>query len=561
MKISKITIKQLFGIKEWQGDGKNIELVGDNGTGKTSVIDAIRYALTNSSDREFIVKNGETEGEIYIETDNGLSIDRKARTAMTDYKSVKQNGNVIPSPESFLKTIFTPLQLSPMEFISMDKKTQNATILDMIQYDWNLDTIKEWFGEIPRDVNYEQNILAVLNDIQAENGYYFMHRQDVNRDIRAKKAVIADIGSSLPIDYDGERWEKENLSELYTEIEKIRKNNETIEKAKRLRDSHDGKIRSFQADKEIKIAALDTEMAQQEKNIESELAQLEERIKALREKKDGLAGVKADKVKVIQSEYEATVSKYEAEQASYAEYADMETTPIDDLMAKANETEKMKGHINEWRRMLNIQKEVDELQSESNSLTEKIELARTLPGTILETAEIPIEGLTVKDGIPLINGLPVSNLSEGEKLDLCIDVAIQNPAGLQIILIDGTEKLSEENRTADEVDEDGNLTGESVPKYSNPVRVLARVSPNSGNAEDSPFGKDVVYDKTISTVKKLPIDEYSKLFIDVVPVLNEDGSTDTEPDYICVCPKHDLQQNLWAIRKIKGVEMCKTPST
>lgn len=447
MKISKITIKQLFGIKEWQGGGKNIELVGDNGTGKTSVIDAIRYALTNSSDREFIVKNGETEGEIYIETDNGLSIDRKARTAMTDYKSVKQNGNAIPSPESFLKTIFTPLQLSPMEFISMDKKTQNATILDMIQYDWNLDTIKEWFGEIPRDVNYEQNILTVLNDIQAENGYYFMHRQDVNRDIRAKKAVIADIGSSLPIDYDGERWEKENLSDLYTEIEKIRKNNETIEKAKRLRDSHDGKIRSFQADKEIKIAALDTEMAQQEKSIESELAQLEERIKALREKKDGLAGVKADKVKVIQSEYEASVSKYEAEQASYAEYADMETTPIDDLMAKANETEKMKGHINEWHRMLNIQKEVDELQSESNSLTEKIELARTLPGTILETAEIPIEGLTVKDGIPLINGLPVSNLSEGEKLDLCIDVAIQNPAGLQIILIDGTEKLSEENRT------------------------------------------------------------------------------------------------------------------
>lgn len=130
MKISKITIKQLFGIKEWQGDGKNIELVGDNGTGKTSVIDAIRYALTNSSDREFIVKNGETEGEIYIETDNGLSIDRKARTAMTDYKSVKQNGNVIPSPESFLKTIFTPLQLSPMEFISMDK----TSISSMVPY-------------------------------------------------------------------------------------------------------------------------------------------------------------------------------------------------------------------------------------------------------------------------------------------------------------------------------------------------------------------------------------------------------------------------------------------
>lgn len=447
MKVSKIRIKNLFGITEFEGDGKSIELTGDNGVGKTSVIDAIKYVLTNNSDREYIIKNGETEGEIYIETDSGLSIDRKPRTAMTDYKSVKQNGNVIPSPESFLRTIFTPLQLSPMEFIAMDKKTQNATILDMIQYDWNLETIKEWFGEIPRDVNYEQNILTVLNDIQAENGYYFMHRQDVNRDIRAKKAVIEDIGSSLPIDYDGARWEKENLSDLYTEIEKIRKENETIEKAKRLKDNHDGKIRGFQADKEIKLAALDSEMNQQEKSIESELAQIKERMKSLEEKKAGLSDVKEDKVKVINAEYEAAVSKYEAEQASYAEYADMETKPIDELMAKASETEKMKGHINEWRRMLSIQDEVAELQKESNSLTEKIELARTLPGTILETAEIPIEGLSVKDGIPLINGLPVSNLSEGEKLDLCIDVAIQNPAGLQIILIDGTEKLSDENRT------------------------------------------------------------------------------------------------------------------
>lgn len=446
MKISKIKIKSLFGISQYEADGKSVELAGKNGTGKTSVIDAIRYALTNSSDRDYIIKNGETEGEIYIEMDNGLSIDRKVREAMTDYKSIKQNGNVVSSPEAFLKTIFTPLQLSPMEFIAMDKKTQNATILDMIQYDWNLETIKGWFGEIPRDVNYEQNILAVLNDIQAENGYYFMHRQDVNRDIRAKKAVIADIGSTLPLDYDGERWEKENLSELYTEIEQIRKENEIIEKAKHLRDSHDSKIRGFQATKEVALAALDREMGQEEKNIESELSSLHERIKALEEKKAGLSGIKADKTKVIESEYEATIAKYEAEQASYSEYADKETKPVDELLAKANETEKMKGHINEWRRMLAIQKEVEKLQEESTKLTEKIELARSLPGTILETAKIPIEGLSVKDGIPLINGLPVSNLSEGEKLDLCIDVAIQNPSGLQIILIDGTEKLSEENR-------------------------------------------------------------------------------------------------------------------
>ena len=79
-------------------------------------------------------------------------------------------------------------------------------------------------------------------------------------------------------------------------------------------------------------------------------------------------------------------------------------------------------------------------------MTAKIELARTLPGTILETATIPVEGLTVENGMPLIKGLPVSNLSEGEKLELCVDVALSKPENLQIILLDGSEKLSDENR-------------------------------------------------------------------------------------------------------------------
>lgn len=105
----------------------------------------------------------------------------------------------------------------------------------------------------------------------------------------------------------------------------------------------------------------------------------------------------------------------------------------------------------------------------------------------------------------------------------------------------------------EEVDEEGNLTGETTKSYSNPVRKFARISPSVGKAENSPFGADISYDKSISTVVRLPIDEYSLLFIDVEPVLNSDGSTDTEPDYSCVAAKHDLQQNLWAIKKIKAV--------
>lgn len=447
MKITKIKIRSLFGLKAFETDGKSLEIIGKNGAGKTSVIDAIRYALTNKSDREYIIHNGDTDGEILIETDNGLLIDRKPRTQQADYKSVKQNGREVGSPEAFLKDIFTTLQLSPVEFMAMDKKHQNAIILDMIEYPWDLSKIKEWFGEIVPDINYEQNILQVLNDIQAENGYYFMRRQDINRDMRNKKAFVEDIAVNIPEGYQVEKWESENLSAIYTEIERIRKENETIDKAILLIENRNSKVRKFEADKEIAVAALDREYDTRANQIARDIQSLSAQIKALETERDGLSEKKQDKLTVIEEKYKADVAKYDAELEEYREYTGKEKKSITELSEKAALTETMKSHINEFRRMIALQNEVEELFSQSADLTRKIEKARTLPGEILETAIIPISGLTVKDGIPLINGLPVSNLSDGEKLDLCIDVAIQKPNGLQIILIDGVEKLSTELRT------------------------------------------------------------------------------------------------------------------
>jgi hypothetical protein len=106
----------------------------------------------------------------------------------------------------------------------------------------------------------------------------------------------------------------------------------------------------------------------------------------------------------------------------------------------------MKKHLNEYNRMKQLQADIEKLTDASQELTRKIELARTLPGEILKTAALPVEGLTVENGVPLVHGLPVSNLSEGEQLDLCVDVTISKPSALQIILIDGAEKLSDTNR-------------------------------------------------------------------------------------------------------------------
>lgn len=446
MNITKIKIKNLYGIKEYEADGRSVELSGKNGTGKSSVLDAIKYALTNKSNREYIVHNGETEGEIIVETDTGLSIDRKARTNKADYKSVKRNGLEVGSPEAFLRELFTPLQLNPVEFMSMDKKQQNAIILDMIEYPWDMGKIKEWFGEIPAWVSYDQNILCVLNDIQAENGDYYQNRRNIDRDIRNKKAFVEEIAASIPAGYDVEKWENASVGDIYCQIERIQKENQLIEKAKLLRDSRESKIRKFDADREIDITALDREIANRANQIEKSIASLNEQIREYEKEKEQLASKKQDKLEVIEQTYKANVAKYDAEVAEYVEYMDKEPGDVAPLQEQAREIENMQSHINEYKRMLRLQYEIEEMRDESQQLTDKIEKARTLPGEILANCTIPIDGLTVENGIPLINGLPVSNLSEGEKLDLCIDVALQNPNGLNIILIDGVEKLATDMR-------------------------------------------------------------------------------------------------------------------
>lgn len=194
MKTTKIVIKNLFGIKETELDGRSVEISGPKGSGKTSVLDSIRYALTNRSDRDYIVHRGADEGEILIETDTGLSIDRKALPAKSAGTVKVRDGSLLQTrPAEFLSQIFTPLQLNPVEFTQLSRQEKNRVILNLIEFAWDTNWIREQFGEIPQGVDYSKHILEVLHDIQAENGVYFQSRQNINDDdLAAKLAEVED---------------------------------------------------------------------------------------------------------------------------------------------------------------------------------------------------------------------------------------------------------------------------------------------------------------------------------------------------------------------------------
>ena len=102
------------------------------------------------------------------------------------------------------------------------------------------------------------------------------------------------------------------------------------------------------------------------------------------------------------------------------------------------------------------------------------------------------------------------------------------------------------------IDEAGNVTGEFVPSFSNPIVIKGNVSAARGEVQSRQFGESERYDKVIVLDDcNAPIDEHSILWVDTLPLLNEDGSTDTPHDYIVKKVARSLNTVSIAIGKVK----------
>lgn len=100
-------------------------------------------------------------------------------------------------------------------------------------------------------------------------------------------------------------------------------------------------------------------------------------------------------------------------------------------------------------------------------------------------------------------------------------------------------------------DEYGNVTGQYEILYTDPIQMCGNISAAQGEIQSRQFGESETYDKVIVLDNPyVPIDEYSILWVDALPHLNEDGSTDTPHDYIVKKVARSLNSVSIAISKV-----------
>ena len=101
------------------------------------------------------------------------------------------------------------------------------------------------------------------------------------------------------------------------------------------------------------------------------------------------------------------------------------------------------------------------------------------------------------------------------------------------------------------LDEYGNGTGEYEVFHDVPTKAFGNISSAMGETQVRQFGESESYDKVIVLDNKnTPIDEYSILWVDTLPHLNEDGTTNTPHDYIVKKVARSLNSVSIAISKV-----------
>ncbi|MCW6088865.1 AAA family ATPase [Clostridium sporogenes] len=264
-KIKKLNIKNFLGLEELGLDCSKINLIkGPKGSGKSSIIESIEKGFTNKNRRTEVVKHGEEEATIYIELDDGLSIDRRLRTEKADYLKVRKEESVVPSTEKFLRSLINGDIFRPLDWVNMNIKNQTKSILSMLEIGWNKENLVNWFDELPSNIDYDQHILQILKAIELK---YYKDREEVNRDIRELKTQIKVILDELPAEYDGEVWREKKVQEYYNKVAEAQKINHWIEEAKTLEANFEDKVNAIKSIGENEKSKIQIKFKDQRQDI------------------------------------------------------------------------------------------------------------------------------------------------------------------------------------------------------------------------------------------------------------------------------------------------------
>lgn len=405
MKIAHVKISNILGIAELEFTPAGFnEISGPNGTGKTSVLEAIKAALSTGHDATLLRKGAE-KGEAVLVLDDGTELS-KTVTADKSTSKARVGGKLTSRPAETIKALTDLYSANPIEFLRARKQDRVKVLLETMPLEADVEKLEAITG-IPVSAQPGTHALAVIEAVHKE---VFDDRTGTNRAVKEKDNTINQLKLAMPEAPGGVEGSEDEL------LAKVRAADE--EKTAEL-DRIAGKLTGIKKTNQEKIDEIRAEAQRQIDAIKAKAVADVEAIQNEERRIEGLAGTQREK----------TIQKH-------AEAIAPLNTALESI--KSNRS----AHAKREQAMQTIQqmeKELTDLQADVARQTKALADLEQYKADLL--ASLPIPGVEVKDGEIYRDGVHFDRLNTAQQVWVAVEIAKLRAGSLGVCCVDGIELL------------------------------------------------------------------------------------------------------------------------
>lgn len=389
--------------------GKSLVVSGRNAQGKSSLLDAIEFALVGKRAVDNPIRAGEQETTTLMETDD-LLIKRKLTASGSHVLKVmnKEKNAEYKSPQAFLDGFYTQIGLEPKKFMSLSAMEQAEAILKAV-------------GK-----------LAEYNELQGKYDDAYSSRRETNRDYKSLKSTIDETVKDKNLDDIDSGFLKKKIKEVEGLIK------QTKQTAREKQDTLYEKKNELNKELDMQ-SGLPEEIEQHEEAIDKNNID----IKALKEQIKKLQGFnKAHKTAIKELKEESKTLDPDGLQAEVDELQEQ----IDNLdyAAKEEELIDMKSKLSLIEQVEQQEERAYILKQEADKAERILEGAKTaltkITNDTLKAKYPEIKGLTIQNKKVFVNDIPLTEMSTSEQLQIATKIMNKYAENNNIIILrDGND--------------------------------------------------------------------------------------------------------------------------
>lgn len=380
--------------------GRVVQITGANGQGKTSVLDAIWFALVGKKAAPIKpVRRGSQRAKIKL--DIGEFVITRTITP-NDYQSLTVEtaaGSKVAHPQGVLDGLLGELTFDPLQFVNMEAPRQVELLRKVAKVDINIE------------------------EMDAANERDYNTRTAVNAETDRLKTQVNEITiqAGLP---DAKLDEAAALDA----ITQANAKNRAADEVRRTRMTLGAAVGTKRAG----LAEHDQLIARAKKGIEELEVALE------REKKT---------LKAAEKTRPAMAQALEEAEKAHAEAPEGELIDIDKLTAELQRVQLVNRELDKRERRQRLEQQLTDSKNRSDELTRAIKRRQEQKVEAVQKAEMPVAGLAFDEDLKLVtmNGIPLDQLGEAEQLRISTRIAMAANPTLRILRIDRGEALDEAN--------------------------------------------------------------------------------------------------------------------